>query len=167
MTARRRAAAPLTRERAWSYALWLLGRQALSAADVERRLLRRGLDADGAAATVARLRELALLDDAAFAATYVRSRARDKGALALRHELARRGVAEAHVDAALDDVDDPVRVAVGVLERNAWRFAAADDPDPAAAQRARRRALAFLARRGFPHEAVIDAFERWRAERVA
>jgi len=159
-----RQRAPLTRERAWSYTLWLLGRQAYSAAEVERRLLQRGLSPEDAAATVERLQALQLLDDAAYAESYVRARQRSTGPIALRQALRRKGVDDAHVASALVEAgsDDLVATAQALLERNTWRFSAVADPDLAVAQRAARRALAFLARRGFAPDSAHEAFERWR-----
>ena len=161
---RRGPPAPLAPERAWEYALQLLGRQAYSAAELERRLLRRSLDPEHAARVVARLIELRLLDDAGYAGAYVRSRRSAKGPIALRQELRRKGVDERHVEAALaeEGSDDPVATALALLQRNAWRYQGVACADDASAQAARRRALAFLARRGFEPDTASEALERWR-----
>lgn len=156
-----RAATPLDPDRAWSYALDLLARRALSAAEVGARLRRRGLGDADADAVVAKLERLRLLDDRAFAEAYVRSRARARGRLALRRDLRAKGVAEDHVDAALVDQDDAAQhaAAVALLRKQAWRFALDDAraADPKAAQAARGRAYALLARRGFPPDAAAAA----------
>ena len=159
---RRRPPAPLTRERAWDYALSLLARQAYSAAELERRLLRRHLPQDEAARVLARLQELHLLDDAAFAEAYVRSRRRAKGTMALRQALRRKGIDETHVDAALAEEGeaDQAAAAVAVLAAQAWRFADVGSDDPDLARKARARAAAFLARRGFDPDAVSTALAR-------
>ena len=158
----RRRPAPLTPERAWDYALWLLGRQAYSAAELERRLRRRQLSATESARVVARLQELHLLDDARYAEAYVHARRHARGVAALRHELRRKGVAEHHVESALGEAGaaDQVAVAAELLEAQAWRFADAGDDDPARARRGRARAGAFLARRGFAPDVVHEALER-------
>jgi regulatory protein len=164
----RRRPAPLRPERAWDYALWLLGRQAYTAAELRRRLLRRGLADDEAERVVARLEELQLIDDARYAQAYVRSRRHAKGALGLRHELRRRGLEETHVETALleEGAADQAAAAAGLLAAHAWRFEGARSEDPETARKARARAAAFLARRGFEPDAVAEALERaWPDQR--
>lgn len=154
-----RAPRPLDPERAWDYALDLLTRRALSAAEVGERLRRRSLSEADADAVVAKLERLGLLDDRAFAESYVRARARERGRLALRRELHQKGVAEDVVDLALaphDDVDQE-GAARALLAKHAWRFAAAAQGDARDAQAARVRAYGLLARRGFPPDAVRAA----------
>jgi len=159
---RRRPPEPLTRERAWDYALSLLARQAYSAAELERRLLRRQLPEAEAARVLARLQELHLLDDAAYAEAYVRSRKRSKGTLALRHALRRKGIDEAHVDTALaaEGEVDQAAAAAAVLAAQAWRFEDGGCDDADRARKARARAAALLARRGFGPDAVAAALVR-------
>lgn len=182
-----RGARPLAPERAWDYALDLLTRRAATAAEVAERLRRRGLDADRADAIVARLTELRLLDDRAFAAAYVRRRREERGRFALRGDLTRKGVDEAVVEralagddgeAALDDAQQRA-AAAALLAKHAWRFVprpAVDEAAPPAARaraeadarrRVRARAASFLARRGFGPEAVADALGDAFGERDA
>jgi len=188
----RRPPKPLAPERAWDYALWLLGRQAYTSSELAERLRRRGLEPERRERVVARLRELGLLDDRAYAAAYVRRRREERGRHALRAELQRKGVAEPLVEAALaGDGDEPplddqqqVGVAVALLAKHAWRFEApetspdaaaadtADAPDAAKAadaqRRARARAMGFLARRGFAPDVASAALARaWGEERDA
>ena len=159
---RRRPSAPLTRERAWDYALSLLARQAYSTAELERRLLRRELPEDEAARVLARLQQVHLLDDAAYAQAYVRSRKHAKGTLALRHALRRKGIDETHVDAALAEEGevDQAATAAAVLAAQAWRFEDGGSDDADRARKARARAAAFLARRGFDPDTVAGALAR-------
>jgi regulatory protein len=162
VSAVRRRPARLPPERAWDYALGLLGRQAYSAAELGRRLVRRGLAQAETDRVIARLQELSLLDDARYAEAFVRSRRGAKGTLALRRELGRKGVADHHVEAALGEAGEPdqLAAALAVLDTHAWRFADAAGDDPDAARRARARAAAFLARRGFAPDDVAAALER-------
>ena len=146
----------------------LLSRQAYSAAELRRRLLRRGLTEADAERVLARLQELQLIDDALYAQAYVRSRRRSKGPLALREELRRRGLDEAHVERALAEEGEPDQgaTAAAVLTAQAWRFEDARSSDREIARKARARAAAFLARRGFEPDAVADALETsWPEER--
>jgi regulatory protein len=159
---RRKPPEPLDAARAWDYALWLLGRQSYSATEIERRLLRRKLPAADAERVVARLIELQLLDDERFATSFVRSRKTAKGPLALRSMLRQRGVSDDVVHAALEAEGevDQVGAATALLARQAWRFEGATSDDRDQALRARARAMAFLARRGFEPDTVHAALER-------
>jgi regulatory protein len=152
---------PLAPERAWDYALLLLGKQARSAAEMRERLRRRSLPESEVERVVARLEELGLLDDHAFASAFVRSRALSRGRLGLRQELERKGVPEAVVEEVLAERsdDDEAGTAEGVLRKQAWRFADARADDPARAAAARARAYALLARRGFAPDAARAAVE--------
>lgn len=173
-----RAPRPLEAERAWDYALDLLARRAATAAEVAERLERRGVERARVDEIVARLVELRLLDDRAFAAAYLRRRRDQRGRHALRAELLRKGVGEEVVEGALRGEDDEVALdedqqraaAAALLAKHAWRFAprpvapaaGATPPDAARAdadarRRARARAAAFLARRGFAPDAVASA----------
>jgi len=147
------------------------------------RLARRGLDATLCAETVARLQELRLLDARAFAEAYVRRRREERGRLALRAELRRKGVEEALIEGVLaGDDDEPglgdaqqLEAASALLARHAWRFTGRPSGEPSEdartaadaedggrgarldRQRRRARAAAFLARRGFAPDVVSEA----------
>lgn len=135
----RRPPRPLEPEAAWGYALDLLARRALTATEVHQRLRRRAVPEPEAARIVARLRELELLDDAAYAAGYVRGRAQVHGRAVLRRDLRRKGVDEALVDAALAGGDDgPVlddahqaAAATALLRKHVWRYAGRAGSAPA------------------------------------
>ncbi|HEY3067334.1 MAG TPA: regulatory protein RecX [Methylomirabilota bacterium] len=80
----------------------LLSRRPWTAAELTRRLRRRGAPADVADAVVADLRERGHVDDAAFARHWVETRAaRGYGAARLRAELRGRGVALPAIERAL------------------------------------------------------------------
>lgn len=139
-------------ERGMAYTLWLLGRRDYSAKELRDRLRRKDTVDTVVDRVLARLTELDLIDDARFAATFVRARRRKKGILAIRQELRRKGIADAVAEQALTPVTDETQLAAAsrILERHAWRFEAGDE-------RARARAYAFLARRGFPPDVAADA----------
>jgi regulatory protein len=128
---------------------------------VRQRLRRRSLPEDEAERVVSRLLELGLLDDRAYAVAYVERRAATRGALALRQELRRKGVAAELVDRAVGahGEADQRRAAVALLRKQAWRFEVAPDADDAEAARARARAYALLARRGFAPDVVREAVD--------
>jgi regulatory protein len=135
-------------------ALRFLESRARSAAEVRGRLVRHGYRPDLVEGCIARLTELGMLDDAAFAQGWLesRDRARPRGQRLLRQELARKGIDRAIRDEALAerDIERPdadEEAARRLLERHAAALARVPDP------RARRqRAYALLARNGFDSE---------------
>jgi regulatory protein len=110
---------------------------------------------------VARLLELGLLDDRAYADAYVERRAATRGGLALRQELRRKGVAPDLVDRAVGahGEADQRRAAVDLLRKQAWRFEVAPGAGEPLLARARARAYALLARRGFAPDVVREALD--------
>ncbi|MGH7904784.1 MAG: regulatory protein RecX, partial [Candidatus Dormibacteraceae bacterium] len=71
--------------------LLLLARRPHAQVELQRKLLRRGHDAEGVTAALTRLLELGYLDDASFAASLVRHRSPGRGRSAIAAELVRRG----------------------------------------------------------------------------
>lgn len=130
-----------------------------SIGEVRRRLTRVGYREDLVEGAIARLIELGMLDDAAFARTWIesRDRARPRGERALRMELARKGIERQTTDDVMADreANEPeadAAAAKRLLERNARALARVSDP------RARRnRAYALLARNGFDPEVAAAA----------
>ena len=130
-----------------------------STSEVRRRLLMRGYRADLVDGCIDRLLDLGVLDDEAFARTWVesRDRARPRGERALRSELRGKGIDRQVVDEILETraVEAPAadaEAARRVLERHASALARVADP------RARRqRAYALLARSGFDSETAVEA----------
>ena len=135
-------------------ALRFLEARSRSAAEVRRRLLLHGYRADLVEGSIERLKELGMIDDAAFARAWVesRDRARPRGERALRQELLRKGIEREVRDGVLADrdierPDADEDAARRLLERHAGALARVADP------RARRqRAYALLARNGFDSE---------------
>lgn len=126
-----------------------------SIAEVRRRLSQAGYQAVLVEGAIARLLELGMLDDAAFAQAWIesRDRANPRGEHALRRELSLKGIERPIVDSLLAtraadrgaDASSPDEEgARTLLERHARALARVADP------RARRqRAYALLARHGF------------------
>lgn len=182
----RRGPKPLaTREQAWDYLLLLLGRQAYTLAELRRKLERRGAE-EMAEELLGRLVELRLADDATYAEHYVANRKSSRGRMALTQELRRKGVEHELVSAEVGKLDHAQQVAAAeeLLNRNAWRYRPApsnldSEPDERAAHderatsnqraasnqralseavyKARAKAFAFLARRGFDPDAASEA----------
>lgn len=138
-----------------------LARRSRSRADLGRWLQHRGFAPGETDATLERLTSLGLLDDAAFAQGFARSRlaARPQGRRRIVAELLRRGVARDVVDsvmAALDgdgEESESARLkAAGTRRADTMRSL-----DPAVAE---RRLFGWLARRGFDTRAAADFARR-------
>ena len=136
--------------------------------EVRQKLIRSDFGEAVAEDTVARLRELGYLDDAAYAHSYVEARFRNRGygPGRLRGDLLRRGVASALIDAALDDLieqEDVLEAARRHAEKRWPRLAAETD-----SYKRRKKLSDYLVRRGFSYETarrVIDELEnRMNAE---
>jgi SOS response regulatory protein OraA/RecX len=148
-------------KRAWNYTLWLLGRRAHTEGELRERLQRKEAEPDVITHTITRLKELGLIDDAAFTAGFIRSRSSRHGRLRLQQDLRRRGVAAEVISRGVEQLDDAGQAAAAleILRKYAWRFE--KDVD---AHRKRARAFAFLARRGFTVDAARQAVEDFLAE---
>jgi regulatory protein len=134
--------------------LRLLARRPRSAAELRGRMAEWGVDDVTAAAVMERLAELGQVDDRRLALAVAESRhAHGYGRRRTQAELARLAVDDPAAEAALAVVPrDELPDAVRVLER---RFGAPPYDD-----RTARRAAGFLARRGFPPDAVFAAVGR-------
>ena len=129
--------------------------RARSVTEVRRRLGQAGYRSELVEAAIVRLTELGMLDDATFARTWIesRDRARPRGEIALRRELAVKGVDRSIVDELLEERRDDgagrdggvdLAAAERLLARHERALAREIDP-----RSRRRRAFALLARNGF------------------
>jgi regulatory protein len=105
-----------------------------------------------------RLREAKLVDDMAFAETWVENRFtfRPRSALALRMELRKKGVPKETIEAALEGYDDE-HAAHQAARKAAHRWKNSNRGD------FKKRVGAYLARRGFDYTMISPVVERvWR-----
>lgn len=130
-----------------------------SIGETRRRLSRIGYREDLVEGAIARLVELGMLDDQAFARTWIesRDRVRPRGERALRFELARKGVDRATADEtiaerAAEHPEADAEAAARLLARSARALARVGDP-----RTRRQRAYALLARNGFDSETAMAA----------
>lgn len=144
--------------RALAAALRLLAYRQRTEGELRERLARRGVPPAIAGETVARLRQLGLVDDLEFSRSFVESRdhASPRSRRLIASELAvrriDRGVAQ-EAAAVVDDVDAAYRACA----RRAQSLATLTWPD------FQRRLGAFLLRRGFDHETIGTTVARaWR-----
>ena len=141
-----------------SAALRLLSYRPRSETELRQRLARRGAPPDLVDSTIQRLRELGLVDDAAFARAWVESRERasPRGQRLLRQELRAKGV---NSDASREVVEgvDEAEAALHASARRAASLSGLPDAE------FRRRLGDFLRRRGFDYETIRLTVElRWR-----
>ncbi len=163
--ASRRGRQPLGRERAWEYLLDLLSRQAYTVSQLRQKLAIREVPEDVSSELLARLGELGLVDDDAYAERFVAGRSTTHGRFALRRDLLRRGVDEdvlaPHVGSL--DPEQQAAAATELLRKHAWRYRPTDPPDLGEfelvqwSRRAEAKARAFLGRRGFDPDSVEAA----------
>ena len=127
-------------------------------AGLAQALQRKEIPSDIAEAVLDRLTEVGLIDDAAYAHSFVRVKHRDRalGKAALRSELRKAGIEEEVMAGAVDVVDTEAERtrAAELIDK---RVDAAMAAGPVAA---RRRLLGLLARRGYPPDVAVPVVEK-------
>jgi regulatory protein len=142
-------------EATYRTALRAVERRSFARADLGRRLRRKGHAPDAIERALGRLAEHGFLDDAAFAAGYVETRAaRGRGPLRLARDLAAMGVERSVIDRAIVAHAGSADTAGDVPRALAAKRAAQLGDLPR--QVRRRRVLAYLARRGFSGREVTE-----------
>lgn len=151
-------------ERARNLILRKLARSAKSSHEVRQFLLEREIPAEIFEPIIERYSEVGLLDDRAFAIALANTRLRVKGLAksSIRRELARRGVAEAHIEAALSSIssEDELREACALAERRFRQVAKLDS------MTRHRRLSGFLARKGYSQAVISSAIRQAEASAV-
>jgi regulatory protein len=121
--------------------------RARTQSELMQTLLRKGIEEDIARRVLQKFRDAGLVDDAAFAESWVRERHQHRGLgrEALGHELRRKGVDESLIAAALSTVDDDAQVerAHELVRRKLSTMTTADGTARV------RRLVGMLARRGY------------------
>ena len=146
-------------EGAFRTLLRALERRSFARADLARRLIRKGHPRPSVEAAVERAAGLGLLDDAAFAQSYVQTRAaRGRGPSRLTRDLLAMGVERSVIDRALAAEWPEGCDQRGVPMALAARRAAQLGDLPRTVKR--RRLLAYLARRGFSGRDITDLVAR-------
>ncbi|HEY2204536.1 MAG TPA: regulatory protein RecX [Pseudonocardia sp.] len=148
--------------------LRLLTDRARTRAELADVLRRRDIPTEVADHVLGRFSDVGLIDDAAFADQWVRSRHRSRGLgrQALAIELRRRGVDREVADEALAEVDpESERRRARELVDRRIRTLAVESPDDRV--RAGRRLLGMLARKGYPAGVAHDVVRAALASRGA
>ena len=151
-------------------ALRFLEARSRSEAEVRRRLTQAGYRESLVDGAIALLGELGVLDDEAFARSWVesRDRARPRGEIALRRELALKGVDREVVDGLLieraEGIDGEADndAARRLLERRGSSLLRVTDPTVR-----RQKAYALLARNGFDPGTCASASRAWARDEDA
>jgi regulatory protein len=122
-----------------------------SKAEVRNYLRQKGFDEIEAEMAVDELEERQYLDDRAFADYWVEQRLihRPRGIIALRHELAQKGVSSAIAEVALRDVDEK-DAALQAAEKRVQRWSRMPRDE------FRRKISDFLKRRGFSYPTIRE-----------
>ncbi len=132
---------------AYTIALNALVARAKSKGELAAHLKERGVEVDVVAATIFRLQEAGLINDGEFAKAWTQSRhnAKKLSKRVIAGELRTRGVDQASIDCALDEIDEEseYRTALGLAMR---KYAAMSRLPPVVQI---RRIQSLLARKGF------------------
>jgi regulatory protein len=142
-------------ETAREAALRFLAPRPRSIAEVRQHLAKKKFAAEVIDQVLARLREVGLLDDAAFARYWVENREqfRPRAPRALRVELRRKGLDANNITSALEDVDER-ESAYRAAQARAYRWRDLERREFL------EKMLAFLQRRGFDYSVAKDAAKR-------
>ncbi len=144
-----------TIEQARLRALDLIAYRPRSVREVQRRLKRAGADDATIAAVIARLKEAGLLDDGAFSQAWVDSRMRvsPRSKRMIAWELRQKGVSNADIEAALEEVDEEDAAYRAAMQRLP-RLRGLAPPER------KRKLYEYLARKGFDYETIERAVQQ-------
>lgn len=142
-------------QRAFASAYLLLSYRARSRAEIEKRLLQKGYPSSLVERVIDDLTAAGLLDDSAFAESWVRNRQQTKprGKTLLRWELRQKGVSKEATESALEELQ-PEEEAAGarVLAQRYMEREKSTDP-----YQRKRRVIDRLRRRGYGWETIREA----------
>ncbi len=151
-------------DKAYLAALRFLEARPRSVAEVRARLRRKDFASEAIDAAIARLSDLELLDDAAFARYWVENRQayRPRGASALRDELRRKGIDANVTSEVLNDdalAGDESASAWGLARAALRKYAGSRDRNAFT-----RRMGSYLQRRGYSFEVIRPIVDQLWAE---
>ena len=137
-------------------ALEILGRRNMSASEMKKRLMQKGLDEQIVEETLEWLTQSGLIDDREYAAQIVRHYSgKGYGMHRIRDELYRRGIEREMWDEALSGLEDMDKAALSFLIK---KLRGSDDKDDL------RRAVQAMYRRGFDRDEVDAAVRKYKEE---
>jgi len=147
--------------KALTTALAFLGHRARSEAEIRKRLERDEWSEPVVVGVLDKLRAAHLVDDGTFAQSWVdnRSRFKPRGGRMLTQELRQKGVARDDIEAALPGADEEIENALLALRKTARKWESIGDE-----RERQKKAIDFLARRGFGFGAAKTAWTRFLEE---
>jgi regulatory protein len=128
-----------------NYAVWLLGRQDYSAADLERRFTLKGYPAQEIENCLKFLKENSLQSDERFAGNRARSKSRVQGNRRITMDLKTKGIDQELISTAVQGLDEESERAIHVAKKFAGKELTQD---------LKTKAWRFLAGRGFGSSAI-------------
>jgi regulatory protein len=152
------------RETAYQKALHFLSFRPRSAAEIRQNLTKRGISEALVQETVARLQGAGLVNDQAFAQTWVENRGefRPRSKSALRMELRRKGLDDEVIQSVLDEQVDEDALALQAARKYVRRLTGLAWPE------FRQKLGGFLARRGFSYTTLSPVVsEVWKETQTA
>ncbi|NUM44976.1 MAG: RecX family transcriptional regulator [Anaerolineales bacterium] len=143
------------KEQALQRALNLLSYRPRSETEVRNNLKKHEIPEETTTAVITRLRETGLLNDERFAEAWVENRAtfRPRSKLALRIELAQKGIDKTIIDDTLENVSDEEQ-AYEAGQKKARQIRTTDE------KTFKHKLLGFLARRGFSYEVASPVVKK-------
>ena len=138
-----------------------LSRRARTSHEVAQRLREKAFSEEVVSEVLSELERLRFVDDRAYARRWIEARIdRAAGALKLAQDLRRKGIAADVINQLLSEysaqLEDPER-AVDLLRKQAWRYRSLER------DKAQRRMLGFLARRGYDGRTAWESIEHvWK-----
>ncbi len=141
-------------QKAKDYAFLLLKFRLRSENELRQRLKKKKFDADIIEMTLLFLKDKGFIDDNYFAKTWIESRIKKPlGIRRLKAELSIKGINKAIIDTQIDEIKKSYSEEdiVGGIAKDRLNKLKGIDP-----QKAKKRVYAYLLRRGFSPEVVID-----------
>ncbi len=141
-------------QKAKDYAFLLLKFRLRSENEIRQRLKKKKFDADIIEMTLFFLKDKGFIDDNYFAKTWIESRIKKPlGIRRLKAELSIKGINKAIIDTQIDEIKKSYSEEdiVGGIAKGRLNKLKGIDP-----QKAKKRVYAYLLRRGFSPEVVID-----------
>ena len=146
------------RQKARNYAFLLLKFRLRSEKEILQRLKKKKFDEGIIQETLSFLKEKGFVDDRYFAKAWIESRIkRPLGLRRIRSELQLKGVAGEIIDSQLEEIKKEYSEEDLVFELAKERIHKLKSIDP---QKAKRRTLEYLLRRGFSLNIVLDALNQ-------
>ncbi len=145
-------------QKAKDYAFLLLKFRLRSENEIRQRLKKKKFDVGITEMTLSFLKDKGFIDDDYFAKTWIESRIKKPlGIRRLKAELSIKGINKTIIDSQINEIkkDYPEEDIVGGIAKDRLNKLKGIDP-----QKAKRRVYAYLLRRGFSPEVVIDVLNR-------